>query len=94
MTEQMIDQLQSDSRQAVQVMEHGRQEARHSVDLAAKTRAALDAISKMIDRITEMNHQIATASEEQTLVAEEINQDVAKRQSGCRAARAGGTQQR
>jgi len=74
--EQMIDQLQSGSRQAVNVMKHSRKEAQNSVDLAAKAGSALDAISEVIDNITDMTHQIATASEEQTAVAEEINQNI------------------
>ncbi|MGD8913913.1 MAG: methyl-accepting chemotaxis protein, partial [Candidatus Thiodiazotropha sp.] len=74
--EAMIEGLQSGSRDAVQVMEHSRTQANDSVELAAKTGTALDSISSVIDKITDMNHQIATASEEQSTVAEEINQNI------------------
>jgi methyl-accepting chemotaxis protein len=74
--EAMIEGLQSGSRQAVQVMKHSQTQAGDSVELAARTGAALDSISGVIDKITDMNQQIATASEEQSAVAEEINQNI------------------
>jgi aerotaxis receptor len=74
--EAMIEGLQSGSREAVQVMQQSRAKAEESVDLAARTGTALDSISGVIDRITDMNHQIATASEEQSSVAEEINHNI------------------
>ncbi|MET0091766.1 MAG: PAS domain-containing methyl-accepting chemotaxis protein [Candidatus Thiodiazotropha sp.] len=74
--ESMIEKLRTGSRQAVEVMEKSRVEADASVDLAAKAGAALQGISEVIDNITDMNHHIATASEEQSAVAEEINQNV------------------
>ncbi|MET0066359.1 MAG: PAS domain-containing methyl-accepting chemotaxis protein [Candidatus Thiodiazotropha sp.] len=74
--ETMIEKLRSGSRQAVEVMEQSRSEADASVDLAAKAGSALQGISEVIDNITDMNHHIATASEEQSAVAEEINQNV------------------
>ncbi len=74
--EEMIERLQTGSRQAVAVMEQSRVEADNSVDLAARAGGALERISGVIDNINDMNHQIATASEEQSAVAEEINQNV------------------
>ena len=74
--EEMIDQLQSGSRQAVGVMQRSRKGAESSVDLAAKAGSALETISGLIDNITGMNHQIATASEQQNAVAEEINRNI------------------
>ena len=73
--EKMIEELQTGSRQAVDVMHRSRKEAQHSVEFAAKAGSALTAIANAIDDITDMNHQIATASEEQSTVAEEINQN-------------------
>ncbi|MET0052125.1 MAG: methyl-accepting chemotaxis protein [Candidatus Thiodiazotropha sp.] len=74
--EEMIEGLRSGSRKAVEVMEQSRTQADNSVDLAAKAGSALQGISSVIDNITDMNHHIATASEEQGAVAEEINQNV------------------
>ena len=74
--EEMIEGLQTGSRQAVQVMQKSRGQADNSVELAAKAGSALETIAGIIDNITDMNHHIATASEEQSAVAEEINQNI------------------
>lgn len=74
--EEMIEMLQSGSQQAVNVMDHSRNQAESSVELAAKAGVALNTISSAIDNINDMNHQIATASEEQRAVAEDINQSI------------------
>ena len=73
--EKMIEELQTGSRQAVDVMQRSRKEAQQGVEFAAKAGSALTAIANAIDDITDMNNQIATASEEQRTVAEEINQN-------------------
>ena len=74
--EEMIELLQNGSKQAVHVMGESREKAESSVDLAVKAGQALEAISGAIDAITDMNHQIATASEEQSAVADEINKNI------------------
>lgn len=74
--EQMIERLQGGSQEAVKVMEQSRDKAEDSVNQAAKAGEALEIITDAINTITDMNHQIATASEEQSAVAEEINQNI------------------
>jgi aerotaxis receptor len=74
--EEMIEHLKSGSGKAVDVMQQSRSQADACVDLAAQTGAALSSIATVINNITDMNHHIATASEEQSSVAEEINQNV------------------
>ncbi|MEW8693692.1 MAG: PAS domain-containing methyl-accepting chemotaxis protein [Candidatus Thiodiazotropha endolucinida] len=74
--EAMIEQLQDGSREAVQVMEKSRDTAGKSVEQAASAGQALETIAGAINNINDMNHQIATASEEQTAVAEEINKNI------------------
>lgn len=74
--EEMIDRLQTGSREAVKVMERSQKEADNCIDRAGRAGAALQSISGVIDHITDMNHQIATASEEQIAVAEEINRNI------------------
>ncbi len=72
----MIEKLQSGAVQAVEVMAKGREEAVKSVNHAKKAGESLGGITQAVASISDMNTQIATASEEQTSVAEEINQNI------------------
>ncbi len=72
----MIEKLQSGAKKAVNVMESGRSQAQVSVEHAAKAGASLEAITRAVTSISDMNTQIASAAEEQTAVAENINQNV------------------
>jgi len=73
----MIEKLQSRAKSAAGVMEEGRKQAHLSTEQVAKARDALREITTSVTRISEMNVQIATATEEQSMVAEEINRNVA-----------------
>jgi methyl-accepting chemotaxis protein len=72
----MIDTLQAGARDAVKVMQSGRTQAHASVEQAAHAGASLEAITQAVARINDMNRQIATAAEEQSVVAEDINRNV------------------
>ncbi len=72
----MIERLQSGARDAVQVMEEGRGQAQASVEQAARAGTSLEAITEAVTRISDMNLQIASAAEEQSQVAEEINRNI------------------
>jgi methyl-accepting chemotaxis protein len=72
----MIETLQHGAMEAVNVMESGRKQAHQSVEQAAKAGASLEEITRSVGRISEMNTQIATAAEEQSAVAEEINRNL------------------
>jgi methyl-accepting chemotaxis protein len=74
--QQMIERLQAGAKNAVDVMESGRNQAQSSVDQAAEAGRALETIAAMVTTITDMNVQIASAAEEQTAVADEINRNV------------------
>jgi methyl-accepting chemotaxis protein len=74
--QQTIERLQGRAKQAVNVMENGRKRAAQSVDQAASAGGSMSAISQRIDTINDMNNQIASAAEEQSAVAEEINRNV------------------
>ncbi|MFO8025686.1 methyl-accepting chemotaxis protein [Thiohalophilus sp.] len=74
--EEMIDKLQSGARQAVSVMETGRQTAQSGADGAKEAAQSLDAIARAVATIRDMNNQIASASEEQNAVAEEMNRNI------------------
>ncbi len=72
----MIERLQNGANQAVSVMEMGRAKAEESVEQAAKAGEALQAITGVVDNIKGMNMQIASAAEQQSATAEEINRNI------------------
>ena len=73
---EMIERLQNGANEAVDVMEHGRNMAEESVEQAAKAGQALESITSVVDNIKGMNIQIASAAEEQSATAEEINRNI------------------
>lgn len=74
----MIDGLQAGTKQAVEVIDKGKQSTILSVEQAGQAGEALNAILKAVDTINSMNTQIATASEEQSVVADEINRNISR----------------
>jgi methyl-accepting chemotaxis protein len=74
--QEMIERLQAGARNAVHAMGKGRELAIHGVNHVSQAGAALQTISMTISSIHDMNTQIATASEEQATVAEEINRNI------------------
>ncbi len=73
---EMIERLQSGARSAVEVMNQGQLRARGTTEQAAAAGASLQGITEAVAHINDMNAQIASAAEEQTAVAEEINRNV------------------
>ena len=74
--QQMIERLQRGARDAAGAMDQGQQRARQSLDDAGEANGALRGISEAVDTIMNMNTQIASATEEQTSVAQEINRNL------------------
>ncbi len=72
----MIEKLQAGAKRAVKAMEASQKMAGESVGQASESGAALVAITDAISTISDMNNQIATASEQQSAVAEEINRTI------------------
>ena len=72
----MIEQLQAGTQSTVIVMAHGRNQAAECVEQANDTGRTLQAITQAISVINDMNIQIASASEQQSSVAESINENV------------------
>ncbi|MEQ8289927.1 MAG: methyl-accepting chemotaxis protein [Gammaproteobacteria bacterium] len=72
----MIERLQTGANEAVSVMQAGREKAEESVDQAGKAGEALQMITQVVDNIKTMNMQIASAAEEQSATAEEINRNI------------------
>jgi len=74
--EDMIVQLQDRAHSAVVTMEQGQARTQESVTRAAEAGSALQSITQAVAVINDMNNQIASASEEQSAVAEEINRNI------------------
>lgn len=71
----VIEKMQQSSTLAVKVMDEGKQQAQLSVQQARCAGDSLDVINLSVTRINDMNMQIATAAEEQSVVATEINRN-------------------
>ncbi|SFD08011.1 methyl-accepting chemotaxis protein [Thiohalospira halophila DSM 15071] len=76
--QQKIEGLQQGVQSAVSTMENATEQATRGRDLTGETTEALQSIASRIDEIEAMFSQIATATEEQTSVAEEMNQNVTR----------------
>lgn len=72
----IIDRLQNEAEKAVRVMDEELEQANHSVEMAEKAGKSLDIISESVASIRDMNTHIASAAEEQSAVAEEINRNI------------------
>ena len=72
----MIDRLQQGARNAVNAMQAGQDKSENSVRKSEEAHAALQSIEVAVGEINDMNAQIASAAEEQSAVAEEINRNV------------------
>ena len=69
----IITKLQTNAKEAVISMEHSQHQVKEVVDKAENAGNVLITISKAITNINEMSSHIATASEQQEVVTEEIN---------------------
>ena len=74
----MIETLQGGTQDAVAVMNGGLNNARKTVAKASLAGESLGHIVESVSTITEQNTQIATAAEQHTLVAEEIDRSVVR----------------
>ncbi len=74
--EAMIEKLQSASNNAVEAMSEGQTRAEGSVENGIKAENALNSILESVSSIADLNLMIASSSEEQSSVAEEINRNL------------------
>ncbi|MFY1666498.1 methyl-accepting chemotaxis protein [Pseudomonas sp. Pseu.R1] len=72
----MITSLQRGAQDAVVAMSRSSDTGKTTGELANEAGASVDAIGQLIETINDMNAQIASASEEQTAVAEEISRSM------------------
>lgn len=74
--QEMITQLQNSANQAVELMEKSVVEAAEGVELVTNAGTELTSIVNQVNHINEMNFQIASAAEQQSSVAEEMDQNL------------------
>lgn len=74
--QKMIDKFQQGTKEAVVVMQRGRQQSIQTIEQAGKASASLQTITQSVSTITQMNIQIATAAEEQTAVSADISRSI------------------
>ncbi|MFW6191164.1 MAG: methyl-accepting chemotaxis protein [Thiohalospira sp.] len=72
----MIERLQQAARESVEAMETSRSRASNTVEKAGSAGKALTNITQSVSQISDMNTQIASAAEEQSTVADEINRNI------------------
>ena len=73
MIQEMIQRLQNQAKESVQVMGVSAEKATETVSMANEAEHALLGIAQAVATISDMNVQIASAAEEQSAVADEIN---------------------
>lgn len=74
--EDVIARVQEGSRDAAKVMARSQERARAGLEQSAKTSEALAQVTHHVTLISDMNSQIATAVEQQSATADEMNQSV------------------
>ncbi len=74
--QEMIERLQVGSREAVQVMSSSRATTQQTVAKASEAADSLAKIADAVGVISDMNTQIASAAEEQSVVAQEIDMNI------------------
>jgi len=74
--QRVIEELQTAARSAAEVMSHSQEQAKNSVEHAAKTDNSLATITEKVGSITTMNMEIASATGEQEKVSNNIKTNV------------------
>jgi methyl-accepting chemotaxis protein len=74
--EAIIDDLQTTSANAVNVMTSSQNEAKQSVDLTQQVQLVLNEITEVITEFQQQTHEIADAVSQQAAVAEEVSKNI------------------
>lgn len=72
----LLGQLQKESSSATLAMDKGNKLSKNCVELATETGESLNKINSEISELADINAQIATSVEEQSVVTEEVNKNI------------------
>ena len=76
--QELVQRLQEQASMAVHSMERGKSSTLQCLEKGVETAKAFDAASDAVSQISDLNTQIATASEEQAAVSQEVNNALLK----------------
>ncbi|MGH1371502.1 MAG: methyl-accepting chemotaxis protein [Cellvibrionaceae bacterium] len=76
--ETIIERLQTGTEAAVKIMVASQENAERAVEKSQQAEQSLDAIMAHVEVVTGMNRQVATAAEEQSSVAGEVNGNIVR----------------
>jgi len=71
-----INSLQQETQSTVKIVSSSSEMANHSIDACEKNRQIITDILALVEQLSDMNIQIATASEQQSMVVNDINKNV------------------
>jgi len=74
----MIEQLQSGTENAVKAMDAGKCKVKESVESVALAGSSFESIAGFISQVSDMNNQISCAADEQSNVAEDVNKSITR----------------
>ncbi|MCM5511068.1 methyl-accepting chemotaxis protein [Vibrio sp. SCSIO 43169] len=74
--QQLIGKLQEEAARSVEVMQKNEKESKDILAFSKQATSALETIQASVSEIQDMNTQIVTAAEEQSIVASQINESV------------------
>jgi methyl-accepting chemotaxis protein len=72
----MISKLQNEAKRSVDSMRANMQSVEQTAEMTSQTEQVLETISTSVGTIKDMNVQIASASEEQNVVSQQISESV------------------
>jgi len=72
----IINQVVAGAENSAQLMQQSSEQANNSVNHAQTTNAALDRIVQAVNTISDLNHNIASAAEEQNVVSQDVSKGV------------------
>ena len=74
----LVQRLQEQANKAVDSMQRGKESTLLCIDKGIETSRAFDEASTAVSEISDLNTQIATASEQQAIVSQDVNQTLSK----------------